>query len=129
LLQSAKEYAKKKRVAKKKPAPAKKKRTPKAGAKKRTYKGGDEYVPVSKSVSTPIDKEPPRPKVFEYSFFYPDNPRDDYVNRPFTMKVGEDAYRLEIVNGVVKTKIEPVAKKLYGLGWSLIHKREVTRHE
>jgi hypothetical protein len=126
LLQSAKEYAAKKRKVAKKKAPVKKKRTPKAGVKKRAIQGGDEQVPVSQSVSTPIDKPAPQPKVFEYSFFHPDNPRDEYINRAFDMRVGNDVFKVDIVNGVVKTTIEALARKLHGLGWSIIHKREVT---
>ena len=81
-------------------------------ARKKTLK--PEPLPV-KGVA-PVEKVEDA-LVIEYSLMHPDTPKDFRLDGKYIVEIGDVKHELQIVRGVVRTKLREVMEKLRGSGW------------
>lgn len=84
-----------------------------------------------KPIITPADSMPQefslkeKKKRYEWLYFHPENPVNNYRNFKISVKIKEKDYELICENGQVTTQNELVAEYLRSNGYILINKTEV----
>lgn len=88
-------------------------------------KGEPQKKEASEAFSIDGIQEEIKEQVFEYKFFYPENPKDYYLDFEEHIKLNGKPYIVKCVRGVIKTRHKELQEFLKDKGYIFLNKKEV----
>ncbi len=94
--------------------------------KKEYIESKSENVVKQRAFEVKTEEAPAEPKEeFLYVLLHPENPVNNFRNFKNEIEIDNKKYKMECVNGTVRTKEEKLANRLLNDGYILIEKLEV----
>jgi hypothetical protein len=71
-------------------------------------------------IQSPVNPIETDKKIKEYILFYPENVIDNHANMELKVKINDEIKSFRIINGMVRSKDEILAKYLISIGYHVI---------